>query len=117
LGPPTLFALNEPANIALLQDLHQILSTTRSAGVQFLTVVAGRLAAARALRPDAANVVLALTEVKLLLGWITDHQTRQELVELVGQRQAPAGRAASWPPARCTHRPGTAAPCSPARAC
>jgi type IV secretory pathway TraG/TraD family ATPase VirD4 len=91
LWPPALFALDETANIAPLQGLQQILSTTRSAGVQFLTVWQNISQVRERYGADAANAILALSEVKVLLGSITDHHTRQELVELVGQRQAPAG--------------------------
>ena len=39
--------------------------------------------------PDAAAEILALSQAKIFLGSITDHHTRAELVELLGQRQAP----------------------------
>jgi len=87
LWPPALFALDETANIAPLQDLPQILSTSLSAGVQLLTVWQNVAQIRERYGPDAAAEILALSQAKILLGSITDHHTRQEVVELLGQRQ------------------------------
>ena len=89
LWPPALFALDETANIAPLQDLPQILSTSLSAGVQFLTVWQNVAQIRERYGPEAAAEILALSQAKIFLGSITDHHTRSELVELLGQRQAP----------------------------
>jgi hypothetical protein len=91
LWPPALFALDETANIAPLQDLPQILSTSLSAGVQFLTVWQNVSQIRERYGPEAAAEILALSQAKIFLGSITDHHTRQELVELLGQRQAADG--------------------------
>lgn len=98
LDPPALFALDETANIAPLQALPQILATSLSAGVRFLTVwhsvaqIRGRFGA------DAAAEILALSQAKVFLGSITDQHTRQELVELLGQQQQPDGDRGGRPP-------------------
>ena len=89
LWPPALFALDETANIAPLQDLPQILSTSLSAGVQLLTVWQNVSQMRERYAPDAAAEILALSQAKVFLGSITDPHTRRELVELLGQRQDP----------------------------
>jgi type IV secretion system protein VirD4 len=91
LWPPALFALDETANIAPLQDLPQILSTSLSAGVQFLTVWQNVSQIRQRYGPEAAAEILALSQAKIFLGSITDQHTRGELVELLGQRQSAAG--------------------------
>ena len=89
LWPPALFALDEAANIAPLQELPQILSTSLSAGVQLLTVWQNISQIRERYGPDAAAEILALSQAKVFLGSITDQHTRRELVELLGQQQAP----------------------------
>lgn len=88
LWPPALLALDECANIAPLQELPQILSTSLSAGVQLLTVWQNVSQIRERYGPEGAAEILALSQAKIFLGSITDHHTRRELVELLGQRQA-----------------------------
>jgi type IV secretion system protein VirD4 len=91
LKPPALFALDETASIAPIQDLPQILATSLGSGVRFLTVWHSVAQIRRHFGPDAAAEILALSQAKAFMGSITDQQTRQEIVELLGQRQVLAG--------------------------
>ena len=95
LWPPALFALDETANIAPIQDLPQILSTSRSAGVQFLTIWQNISQIRERYGADAAAEILALSQAKIFLGSITDPQTRDELVGMLGQQQMIDGAAAT----------------------
>jgi type IV secretion system protein VirD4 len=87
LSPPALFALDETANIAPLEALPQILATSLSAGVRFLTVWHSVAQLRRHYGQDAAAEVLALCQAKVFLGSITDDFTRDYIVELLGRRQ------------------------------
>lgn len=86
LSPPALFALDETANIAPLQDLPQILATSLPSA-RFLTVWHSVAQLRRHFGADAAAEILSLSQAKVFLGSITDHHTRQELIELLGRRQ------------------------------
>ena len=87
LAPPALFALDETANIAPLEALPQILATSLSAGVRFLTVWHSVAQLRRHYGQDAAAEILALCQAKVFLGSITDDFTRDYIVELLGRRQ------------------------------
>jgi type IV secretion system protein VirD4 len=91
LKPPALFALDETASIAPIQDLPQILATSLGSGVRFLTVWHSVAQIRRHFGPEAAAEILALSQAKAFMGSITDQQTRQEIVELLGQRQVLTG--------------------------
>ena len=86
LAPQALFALDETAQIAPLQDLPQILSVSLSSGIRFLTVWHSLAQIRERYGPDAASTILALSQAKVFLGSITDDVTRQELVHLLGQQ-------------------------------
>jgi len=85
LFPPALFALDETANIAPLQDLPQILATSLPSA-RFLTVWHSAAQLHRHYGPAAAAEILALSQAKLFLGSITDGHTVTELTRLLGQR-------------------------------
>ncbi|MHB8696312.1 MAG: type IV secretory system conjugative DNA transfer family protein [Solirubrobacteraceae bacterium] len=85
LWPPALFALDETANIAPLQDLPQILATSLPSA-RFLTVWHSIAQMHRHYGPAAAAELLALSQAKLFLGSITDGHTVTELTRLLGQR-------------------------------
>jgi type IV secretion system protein VirD4 len=87
LTPPALFALDETASIAPIQDLPQILATSLGSGVRFLTVWHSVAQIRRHFGPDAADEILALSQAKVFMGSVTDQHTRQEIVGLLGQRQ------------------------------
>lgn len=87
LRPPALFALDETASIAPIQELPQILATSLGSGVRFLTVWHSVAQIRRHFGSDAADEILALSQAKIFMGSITDHQTRREVVELLGMRQ------------------------------
>jgi type IV secretory pathway TraG/TraD family ATPase VirD4 len=86
LAPQALFALDETAQIAPLQELPQILSVSLSAGIRFLTIWHSIAQMRERYGADAAATILALSQAKVFLGSITDEYTRQELVHLLGQR-------------------------------
>ncbi len=85
LHPPALFALDETANIAPLQDLPQILATSLPSA-RFLTVWHSVAQMHRHYGPPAAAEILALSQAKVFLGSITDGHTVTELTRLLGQR-------------------------------
>jgi type IV secretion system protein VirD4 len=87
LWPPALFALDETASIAPIQELPQILATSLGSGVRFLTVWHSVAQIRRHFGPDAAAEILALSQAKVFMGSITDQFTRQELKDLLGHRQ------------------------------
>lgn len=87
LSPQALFALDETAQIAPIQELPQILATSLGSGVRFLTVWHSVAQMRRHFGVDAAAEILALSQGKIFMGSITDQFTRQELVDLLGQRQ------------------------------
>ncbi len=85
LSPPALFALDETANIAPLQDLPQILATSLPSA-RFLTVWHSVAQMHRHYGPAAASEILALSQAKIFLGSITDGHTVTELTRLLGRR-------------------------------
>lgn len=85
LWPPALFALDETANIAPLQDLPQILATSLPSA-RFLTVWHSVAQMHRHYGPAAAAEILALSQAKIFLGSITDGHTVTELTRLLGRR-------------------------------
>jgi type IV secretory pathway TraG/TraD family ATPase VirD4 len=93
LDPPALFALDETASIAPIQDLPQILATSLGSGARFLTVWHSVAQIRRHFGDDAAAEILALSQAKVFMGSITDQHTRQEVVQLLGQRQRLLGDA------------------------
>ncbi|HST40531.1 MAG TPA: type IV secretory system conjugative DNA transfer family protein [Conexibacter sp.] len=88
LTPMALFAIDETASIAPIQDLPQILATSLGTGVRFLTVWHSVAQIRRHFGVDAAAEILALSQAKVFMGSITDQYTRQEIVELLGRRQS-----------------------------
>ena len=86
MAPQALFALDETAQIAPLQELPQILAVSLSAGIRFLTIWHSIAQMRERYGADAAATILALSQAKVFLGSITDEHTRQELVHLLGQR-------------------------------
>jgi type IV secretory pathway TraG/TraD family ATPase VirD4 len=86
LQPQALFALDETAQIAPLQDLPQILSVSLSSGIRFMTVWHSLAQIRERYGADAAATILALSQAKVFLGSITDDGTRQELVHVLGQQ-------------------------------
>ncbi|MGH2867815.1 MAG: type IV secretory system conjugative DNA transfer family protein [Solirubrobacteraceae bacterium] len=91
LSPPALLALDETASIAPIQDLPQILATSLGSGARFMTVWHSVAQIRHHFGVDAAAEILALSQAKVFMGSITDQFTRQELVELLGQRQHVGG--------------------------
>jgi type IV secretion system protein VirD4 len=87
LWPPALFALDETASIAPIQDLPQILATSLGSGVRFLTVWHSVAQIRRHFGVDAAAEILALSQAKVFMGSITDPFTREEIVGLLGRRE------------------------------
>jgi type IV secretion system protein VirD4 len=85
LYPPALFALDETANIAPLEDLPQILATSLPSA-RFLTVWHSVSQMHRHYGPAAASEILALSQANLFLGSITDGHTVTELTRLLGHR-------------------------------
>jgi type IV secretory pathway TraG/TraD family ATPase VirD4 len=55
--------------------------------VRFLTVWHSVAQIRRHFGVDAAAEILALSQAKVFMGSITDHYTREEVVELLGRRQ------------------------------
>jgi type IV secretion system protein VirD4 len=96
LTPQALFALDETASIAPIQDLPQILATSLGSGVRFLTVWHSVAQIRRHFGVDAAAEIIALSQAKVFMGSITDQFTRQEVIDLLGQRQRITG--SSRPP-------------------
>jgi type IV secretion system protein VirD4 len=92
LSPQALFALDETASIAPIQDLPQILATSLGSGARFLTVWHSVAQIRRHFGVDAAAEILALSQAKVFMGSITDQFTRQEVIDLLGQRQQLSAR-------------------------
>ncbi|MGA2926148.1 MAG: type IV secretory system conjugative DNA transfer family protein [Solirubrobacteraceae bacterium] len=82
LWPPALFALDETANIAPLQDLPQMLATSLPSA-RFLTVWHSVAQIHRHYTPAGASEILALSQAKIFLGAITDGLTNTELTRLL----------------------------------
>jgi type IV secretion system protein VirD4 len=91
LWPPAVFALDETANIAPLEDLPQILATSLPSA-RFLTVWHSVAQMHRHYGDAAAEELLALSQAKLFLGSITDRRTVQELTRLLGHRASENGQ-------------------------
>jgi type IV secretion system protein VirD4 len=91
LWPAALFALDETANIAPLEDLPQILATSLPSA-RFLTVWHSVAQLHRHYGDAAAEELLALSQAKLFLGSITDRRTVQELTRVLGQRASENGQ-------------------------
>lgn len=91
LSPLALFALDETASIAPIQDLPQILATSLGSGARFMTVWHSVAQIRRYFGPDAAAEILALSQAKIFMGSITDQYTREEIVNLMGHRQRMRG--------------------------
>lgn len=87
LWPPALFALDETASIAPIEDLPQILATSLGSGVRFMTVWHSVAQIRRVFGVDAAAEILALSQAKVFMGSITDQFTRDEIIGLLGHRQ------------------------------
>jgi len=100
LWPPALFALDETASIAPLQDLPQMLATSLGAGGRFMTVWHSVAQMRRHFGADAAAEILALSQAKVFMGSITDDDTRAEIVKILGQRQQLDGINGTQPPGR-----------------
>jgi type IV secretory pathway TraG/TraD family ATPase VirD4 len=86
MSPPALFALDETAQIAPLQELPQILSVSHEIGIRFVTVWHSLAQIRQRYGADAAAEILALSQAKVFLGSITDEATRHELLRLLGKR-------------------------------
>jgi type IV secretory pathway TraG/TraD family ATPase VirD4 len=86
MSPPALFALDETAQIAPLQELPQILSTSHEIGIRFISVWHSLAQIRQRYGTEAAAEILALSQAKIFLGSITDETTRYELLRLLGKR-------------------------------
>jgi type IV secretion system protein VirD4 len=112
LSPPALFALDETASIAPIEDLPQILATSLGSGVRFLTVWHSVAQIRRHFGVDAAAEILALSQAKVFMGSITDPFTREEIVGLLGRRDElhdgePSGRMVDVMTAQALQRTST----------
>jgi type IV secretory pathway TraG/TraD family ATPase VirD4 len=96
LWPPALFALDETASIAPIQDLPGILATSLGSGVRFMTVWHSVAQIRRVFGVDAAAEILALSQAKVFMGSITDQFTREEVIGLLGQRQRQDPGSTGW---------------------
>jgi type IV secretory pathway TraG/TraD family ATPase VirD4 len=85
--PPALFALDEMANIAPLQNLAAILSTSLPSA-RFITVWHSVAQMHATYKDDVANALLGLSLAKVFLGSITDQYTIRELAGLLGEESA-----------------------------
>lgn len=95
LAPPALFALDEVAQIAPIEDLPQILATSLPS-VRFLTVWHSLAQMRERYGTEAAATILALSQAKIFLGSITDNYTRDELVNILGQQPVPLNDAQQY---------------------
>jgi type IV secretory pathway TraG/TraD family ATPase VirD4 len=84
ISPPALFALDETAQIAPLQELPQILSLSHDIGIRFMTVWHSLAQIRERYGIDPAAEILAMSQAKMFLGSITDEGTRHELLRLLG---------------------------------
>jgi type IV secretion system protein VirD4 len=85
ISPPALFALDDTAQIAPLQELPEILAVSHEIGIRFVTVWHSLAQIRQRYGPDAAAEILALSQAKIFLGSITDDGTRHELLRLLGR--------------------------------
>ncbi len=88
--PPALFALDEMANIAPLQNLAAILSTSLPSA-RFITVWHSVAQMHATYKDDVANALLGLSLAKVFLGSITDQYTIRELAGLLGEQSTQPG--------------------------
>jgi type IV secretory pathway TraG/TraD family ATPase VirD4 len=86
ISPPALFALDETAQIAPLQELPEILSVSHEIGIRFVTVWHSLAQIRQRYGAEAAAEIMALSQAKVFLGSITDEGTRHELLRLLGSR-------------------------------
>lgn len=86
IAPPALFALDETAQIAPLQELPQILSVSHDIGIRFVTAWHSLAQMRERYGSDGAASILAMSEAKVFLGSISDEATRDELLRLLGKR-------------------------------
>jgi type IV secretion system protein VirD4 len=86
IAPPALFALDETAQIAPMQELPQILSVSHDIGIRFVTVWHSLAQIRERYGMDAAAEIMAMSQAKVFLGAITDEGTRHELLRLLGKR-------------------------------
>ena len=84
LSHPVMFALDEVANIAPLEELPQIASEGASQGLLLLAALQD-LSQARARWGTAADGFLTLFGTKLLLGGIVDHKTLETVSSALGE--------------------------------
>lgn len=84
IAPPAVFALNETAQIAPMQELPQILSVAHQIGIRFMTVWHSLAQMRERFGPESAAEILAMSQAKVFLGSITDEATRHELLRLLG---------------------------------
>jgi type IV secretion system protein VirD4 len=85
IEPPALFALDETAQIAPMQELPQILSVSYDIGIRFVTVWHSLAQLRERFGMDAAAEIMAMSQAKVFLGSITDEGTRHELLRLLGK--------------------------------
>jgi type IV secretory pathway TraG/TraD family ATPase VirD4 len=85
IAPPAVFALDETAQIAPLQELPQILSVAHDIGIRFLTVWHSLAQMRERYGNDAAAEIMSMSQAKVFLGSITDEGTRHELLRLLGK--------------------------------
>jgi type IV secretory pathway TraG/TraD family ATPase VirD4 len=85
IAPPALFALDETAQIAPLQELPQVLSVSHEIGIRFVSVWHSLAQMRERYGAEAAAEILAMSQAKVFLGSITDEATRHELLRLLGK--------------------------------
>jgi type IV secretion system protein VirD4 len=85
IAPRALFALDETAQIAPLQELPQILSVSHEIGIRFVSVWHSLAQVRERYGAEAAAEILAMSQAKVFLGSITDESTRHELLRLLGK--------------------------------
>ena len=84
IAPPAVFALDETAQIAPLQELPQILSVSHEIGIRFVSVWHSLAQMRERYGAEAAAEIMAMSQAKVFLGSITDEGTRRELLRLLG---------------------------------
>jgi hypothetical protein len=85
ISPPALFALDETAQIAPLQELPQILAVSHDIGMRFVTVWHSLAQMRERYGMESAAEILAVSQAKIFLGSMTDEATRHELLRLLGK--------------------------------
>jgi len=84
IAPPAVFALDETAQIAPMQELPQILSISHQIGIRFVSVWHSLAQMRERYGAEAAAEIMAMSQAKVFLGSITDEATRRELLRLLG---------------------------------